>query len=69
MRTASRLRAMIEQEAIPHGTSQVAEFVTISQGIVTVPPEGDHDPTDVIRQADQALYKAKDAGRNAISVD
>ena len=69
MRTASRLRAMIEQEAIPHGTSQVAEFVTISQGIVTVPPENDHDPTDVIKQADQALYKAKDAGRNAISVD
>jgi diguanylate cyclase (GGDEF)-like protein len=69
MRTATRLRAMIEQEAIPHGTSKVAEFITISQGIVTVPPEGDHDPTDVITQADQALYKAKDGGRNTISVD
>lgn len=68
MRTATRLRSMIEQEAIPHGTSQVAEFITISQGIVTVPPEGDQDPTDVIRQADQALYKAKDAGRNTILV-
>lgn len=68
LRTATRLQRMIEQEGIPHGTSEVSDFITISQGIVTVPPESEHDPSDVIRDADVALYKAKDEGRDTISV-
>lgn len=68
MRTAMRLRKMIEIERIPHGASGVAQYITVSQGVVTVMPQDTINPTDLIKQADQALYKAKDAGRNAIAL-
>jgi diguanylate cyclase (GGDEF)-like protein len=67
LRTASRLREMIAQERIPHATSSVAEYITISQGVITVRPEGEHLPAHLIQLADRALYNAKGAGRNAIA--
>lgn len=39
--------------------------VTPSIGIALIPDHGD-DPLDLLKHADIALYKAKDAGRNAI---
>jgi diguanylate cyclase (GGDEF)-like protein len=68
MRTAQRLRAMIEGERIPHDASKVAPYVTISQGVLTVAPRDAIHPAELVRQADQALYRAKDKGRNAIAV-
>jgi len=70
MRTAERLQELVVGEGIPHEKSTVAEFVTVSQGLVTVQPEPEDDlePMDVVKRADKALYQAKDAGRNAISV-
>lgn len=69
MRTASRLREMIEQEAIPHERSPVSDWVTISQGVVTVRSDTETDPADLLKLVDRALYKAKDAGRDAIAVE
>lgn len=69
LRTASRLRAMITQERIPHATSSVAEHITISQGVITVRPEGEQLPAHLIQLADKALYNAKGAGRNAIAIE
>ncbi len=68
MGTASHLRAMVEEERIPHDSSDVADFVTVSQGVVTLRPESGHDPEHIIKQADAALYEAKDSGRNTISI-
>jgi diguanylate cyclase (GGDEF)-like protein len=68
LRTASRLREMIAQERIPHATSTVAEYITISQGVITVRPDGEQQSAHVIQLADKALYNAKGAGRNAIAV-
>jgi len=68
LRTASRLREMIAQERIPHATSTVAEYITISQGVTTVRPDGEQQPAHVIQLADKALYNAKGSGRNAIAV-
>jgi len=68
LRTAQRLKALIINEAIPHKASKVAEFITVSQGLVTVSPDGDLSPEEVIKLADDALYKAKDTGRNMIIV-
>jgi len=69
IRTASRLREMIEQEGIPHASSPVSANVTISQGVITLRPGAEHQPLDLIKLADRALYSAKDAGRDAIAVE
>ena len=69
MRTASRLREMIAQERILHETSTVAPYITISQGVITLRPGGEHQSSDLIKMADIALYRAKAAGRNAIAVE
>ena len=60
---------MIEQARIPHEKSAVADYLTVSQGLITVRPGGEHKPEDLIQMADDALYSAKDAGRNAIAVE
>ena len=69
LRTASRLQELVVAEKITHETSRVADFITVSQGLVTVRPAPDDDlePADVIKAADKALYEAKGAGRNAIA--
>ena len=68
MRTASRLRELISEECIPHETSAVEQYVTVSQGVVTVQPDGELEPVELVKRVDEALYSAKDAGRNAIAV-
>ena len=69
MRTASRLREMIDQEEIHHASSPVSASVTISQGVITVRPGSEHQPSDLIEMVDRALYSAKGAGRDAIAVE
>jgi diguanylate cyclase (GGDEF)-like protein len=68
VRTATRLKEMVVEESIPHEGSKTAGVVTVSQGIVTVRPDGQQQPSDLVKAADQALYRAKDAGRNTIQV-
>ena len=65
-RTAQRLRELVMAEKMPHKHSQVAKFITISQGVVTFTPDADESPSELIKRADTALYRAKHQGRNAI---
>jgi diguanylate cyclase (GGDEF)-like protein len=60
---AERLRETIEQETIRHG--EVAITLTISAGIALM-DKGDINGDDLIRRADAALYRAKQAGRNRV---
>ncbi len=64
---AERLREAIAQHPFPHRESQPFEFLSISGGIASFP---DHERSiqGVIRLADEALYKAKEGGRNRITV-
>ena len=66
MRTAGRLRDLIIDAKILHETSSVESFITVSQGIVTVQPDGELQPIDLVQRVDKALYRAKDAGLNTI---
>lgn len=61
---AELCRQAIEKAMIPHKFSSVAEHVTISVGISTVIPKNETGVEDLIRQTDQALYTAKETGRN-----
>lgn len=64
---AERLRRRIWRLAIPYQASQVADRVTISAGVATVPPGTIAGADDLLRAADKALYRAKCLGRNRIA--
>ena len=65
---AERLRAAVEQAAIPHEVSSVRPVVTVSVGIAVGDPARHGDVALLLKAADDAMYDAKHAGRNQISV-
>ena len=64
---AERIMKIIQEKAIPHTSSDVSSVVTLSLGIALLSQDGDRNPTDLIRRADQALYISKKNGRNRIT--
>lgn len=54
----------IEALAIPHSGSDVAKYVTVSIGIATVYPAELASPEQALQLVDEALYCAKERGRN-----
>ncbi|MEB3280090.1 MAG: diguanylate cyclase [Lyngbya sp.] len=58
----------IQQLNLPHSTSLAAKQITLSFGIACVYPSVNYSTESLINQADQALYAAKDAGRNGYSL-
>jgi len=61
---AQAVSRVIEGLGIPHVRSAVNPKVTLSQGIVSLTPEKETSSEDLIQRADQALYLAKQQGRN-----
>ena len=62
--TAERLRQRVEALQIPHAASSVKNTVTISVGCASLTPHEKDEPQRLISGADQALYGAKNGGRN-----
>ncbi len=60
---AERIRAEIEALRLTCGTTPVS--ITMSLG-VSIYPTDSNDPTTLIAKADQALYAAKEGGRNQV---
>ena len=58
------IQQTIQELAIPHLPSSVKSIVTISIGISAILPTPEISPHELIEQADQALYKAKQQGRD-----
>ncbi|RUS93390.1 hypothetical protein DSM107003_44460 [Trichormus variabilis SAG 1403-4b] len=61
---AQRIHAAIKDLAIPHQASEVSDTVTISLGIASLIPTSELSASTLVEQADQALYLAKQQGRN-----
>jgi Response regulator containing a CheY-like receiver domain and a GGDEF domain len=63
---ASNIFNAIERLEIPHEKSGVADHITISLGITVYRGEDFIDKDVLLGIADQALYRAKQLGRNQI---
>jgi diguanylate cyclase (GGDEF)-like protein len=61
---AETLHARIRELSIPHDTSAVSSIVTISIGLVSVVPNSNLSPAQVVNTVEEALYIAKQSGRN-----
>ena len=65
MQLAESLRRTIQTLGIPHAESENARVITISLGVSTLSHFNTDDcPDFLVHCADQALYQAKDSGRN-----
>jgi diguanylate cyclase (GGDEF)-like protein len=63
---AAVILSAIQAEQIPHANSPVAPVLTLSLGVAAGSPGPGEDRDRLIRLADQALYQAKDLGRNRV---
>lgn len=63
---AERLREAVSQAQVRYLDGFLPR-VTVSCGVAAYPESG-ADPADLLRRADEALYAAKEAGRNAVCI-
>lgn len=64
IKVAARIQQAIHDLAIPHEQSNVKDIVTVSLGIASLIPKLEVKPDTLIAYADQALYDAKQQGRD-----
>jgi len=64
---AESMRTNVEALKIKHSHSTHSGRLTISVGVATLVPTDDSESSDLIKTADSALYKAKEAGRNRVA--
>lgn len=65
----SVFRGAIAALKIPHAASFISSTITISLGIASIIPTEELSPDWLISQADQALYTAKEQGRDRVSIN
>ena len=58
----------IENLHIEHKYNDVSNYVTISAGLIILPSEKIKDSKQLYQYADEALYNAKNQGRNKLVV-
>ena len=65
---AARLCALVAEEPMPLGPGGQGVNVTVSIG-VTVGGELDEPVDALLKRADEALYRAKNSGRNRVEAE
>ena len=65
---AEKLRKAVEKLEIPHISSAVNDFVTISLGMGAIIPASTMSPEEFFDNVDKALYQSKENGRNQVAI-
>ncbi|RUL48800.1 diguanylate cyclase domain-containing protein [Lysinibacillus antri] len=65
-KVAENIRIAIENLEIPHSSSKISQWITISLGTTTMMPTKCTPSMNLIASADKALYQAKHDGRNCV---
>ncbi|MBT9312440.1 diguanylate cyclase domain-containing protein [Leptothoe kymatousa] len=64
VKVAQLIQRRLHEVKVPHAKSKIKPYVTISIGIATVIPSREQTWEQLIHAADQALYQAKEQGRD-----
>lgn len=67
MEMTKRVLDAIRGQALPHRASSIADHLTMSLGVSLCIPGQQTSPDALVRRADEALYRAKEEGRNRAS--
>lgn len=65
---ANKLVSKVSGLGIEHKASRTSDVVTISIGAAIMQPDASNEPDQLVRAADDALYEAKEQGRNRATV-
>jgi len=65
---ATKIKAALANIGLRHAQTIDAQFVTMSFGVASMIPTGALSPEKLVSFADKARYKAKETGRNRISI-
>lgn len=68
VRIAEDALQRIRDEKLPNEGAGAGKHVTASIGLVSVTPNREMRPEDLIEKADEALYQSKEAGRDRLTV-
>ena len=66
VKVAEEMRQAIAALRLEHAKSKVSDIVSVSLGVSAIVPQKGTEPNILIAAADQALYKAKEDGRDRV---
>jgi len=66
VKVAEEMLQAVKALRIEHPKSKVSDFISISIGVSSMVPQKKTEPEILVAAADQALYKAKEDGRDQV---